>query len=65
VLVSGSLKSSILGGAKVKTAKSRAIMHSAVNAIRGTRKQDFPEFNRLVSKIYAIAAETKKIAIFS
>ena len=54
-----------VGVKKVKMTKSAAMTHSVINAARGERQRTFSPLNSRVSKIYAAAAQIKKIAIFS
>ena len=54
-----------VGVKKVKITKRAAMMQRAINAVRGEWQRTFPLLNNRVSKIYATAALTKKIVIFS
>ena len=54
-----------VGVTKVKITKSAAMTHSVINAAFGEWQRTFWLLKSRVSKIYATAAQIKKIAIFS
>ena len=63
--LTGSIKMPISGVIKVKTINKIAVPHKAKNALRDELQVKLSVLNNLVSQIYAIAAEIKKIAIFT
>ena len=63
VSVRGSLKILILGGVKVKTKNNRAIVIKAATAAFFDLHATPSELNSRASYIYAVAADTKKIAM--